>query len=76
MNTTATDWAELAAQLRTNAEVRAMAGPTITRHTLIRWRNREINPFPQPVLEIPSRAGTIELWAASEVDAWLNQQRP
>jgi predicted DNA-binding transcriptional regulator AlpA len=48
-----------------NAEVREMCGG-ITRHTLIRWRERE--DFPKPVRRLP--LSDVELWDARQVRAW------
>lgn len=43
----------------------------ITRHTLLRWRDRE--GFPDP-LNAP--AAGVELWARPIVKAWLESRRP
>lgn len=51
-----------------NAEVRKLAGG-ITRHTLIRWRERE--GFPKPIRSLESG----ELWDRRHVQAWLRENR-
>lgn len=72
----AIDWPKVRRQLLTNAQVLKLAGVS-HRLTLIRWREREQDPFPPPVLSLPAtgRGGRpLELWARSEVQDWLSRQ--
>lgn len=38
-----------------------------SRRTIARWVNREFHPFPQPKIRC---AGTNNLWAIDDVEAW------
>ncbi len=69
-------WQIVRRELRTNAEVRKMCGGA-ARATLERWRAREHDPFPEPVLRFKGsgRRGALELWSRTEVEAWRERQR-
>lgn len=65
-------WQIVRREARTNAEVRKMCGG-VARETLKRWRARETDPFPAPVMSFKGsgRGGAVEIWARTEVEAWL-----
>lgn len=65
-------WRLCRRELRTAAQVRKLAGG-VARDTLLRWRRTK--DFPQPVLTFPARAGTLELFSRTEVEAWLSKER-
>lgn len=68
-------WQVVKREVRTNAQVRAMCGKSTTRATLLRWRRRETDPFPRPVLLIPGQTGRIELWSRTAVEEWCARQQ-
>lgn len=61
-------------ELRTNEQVRELAGG-ITRHTLLRWRRRDTDPFPPPWLTLKLPGGPLELWSRTMVEDWLTARR-
>lgn len=69
-------WQVVRREARTNAEVRKMCGGA-ARETLKRWRNREINAFPEPVMEFAGsgRGGAVEIWSRTQVEAWWKAER-
>lgn len=60
-------------EIITTTTVRKMVSATktpVTRHTLIRWRDPDLSPyprFPQPVRVVDG----VELWDAREIRAWI-----
>lgn len=66
------DWPRVRSEVLTVGETCVLAG--VSRPTLIEWRKRETDPFPSPVLTIPS-AHPVNLWARGEVEAWLRDYR-
>ena len=64
-------WRLCQRELRTAAQVRKLAGG-VARDTLLRWRRDD---FPEPVLTFAARAGKLELWSRTEVEAWLKARR-
>lgn len=75
MTSNAVDWQSVRAELLTNADARELAGEklgrSIDRAQLLRWRRREEQPFPAPVITIKTAGGEHELWSRSQVMAWL-----
>ena len=66
------DWNAVRAELLTVGQVCLLA--KVSRPTLIEWRKRETDPFPTPVLTVPS-AHPVELWARQDVQTWLEDYR-
>jgi hypothetical protein len=64
-------WRLCQRELRTAAQVRKLAGG-VARDTLLRWRRDD---FPEPVLTFAARAGKLELWSRTEVEAWLKARK-
>jgi hypothetical protein len=67
------DWQYIRDELLTVGQICA-AVAKVSRPTLIEWRKRETDPFPAPVLTLPS-AHPIELWARQDVQTWLEHYR-
>lgn len=65
-------WRLVQRELRTNPQVREMCG--CSRPTLLRWRARAVDPFPQPVVLLKEPNGTLELWERTAVEAWLARE--
>lgn len=61
-------WQIVRKELRTNQQVRELCGG-IDRNTLLRWRKRG---FPEPVLKLKVRGGTLELWSRTDVQRWMH----
>lgn len=67
-------WQIISRELRTNQEVRELAGG-ITRHTLKRWRALEQDPFPPPVWRKKVSAETVEFWSRTQVEEWIARRQ-
>lgn len=61
-------WRLIKRELRTAAQVRALAGG-VTRKTLLNWREK--HDFPAPVVTFPASARVLELYSRTQVEAWL-----
>lgn len=76
-------WAQIAAELRTNEQARIETANAlqvlVPREKLIRWRRRDQDPFPGPVLVVPvaggGGAGQCELWSVTDIHAWIKRQQ-
>lgn len=72
---TAIDWPAVRRQLMTNGQVLEVARVR-SRHTLLKWRQRDQDPFPGPVVSIDGAGAAgrpLELWARYQVDDWLER---
>lgn len=77
------DWTAVRRELLTAKQVRKLCAgqglrgrpstAPITVNTFRDWRAHQ--EFPAPVLRIPGRGGTLELWARADVRAWLADRR-
>lgn len=70
---TAYNWPAIGRELVTNRVARELCGG-VPRSELIRWRERATNPFPRPVLVVHGAGHPIDLWARTEVAAWLERE--
>lgn len=61
-------------EIVTTAVVRKMLGhgrKPVTRHTLLRWRSPDTNPYGRPFPEPFRIVDGVELWDAREIRAWI-----
>lgn len=76
------DWHAIAAELCPNADVCALAGRArglhrpIYRQQLQSWRNRLDDPFPAPAIVVDAGIQSVDLWARTDVEAWLARNYP